>query len=369
MPPRQFPSLDRRCRRWVPFLLAACLNGCASYYGQLAQGQLALLRAREPVAAVVADPARPAELRRRLALSQQARDFASARLALPDNGSYRQYADIHRPFVVWNVFATEEFSVDPVTHCFPIAGCVAYRGYYRQGRARGAAALLRQQGYDTYVGGVEAYSTLGWFDDPLLSSMLRWDDDQLAATIFHELTHQKLYVRDDSVFDESLAHFVEQQGLREWRASRGLPRPDATLSQRRDRFIRLVLQTRQRLAQLYAGDLPPAAMRQAKQAEFEHLRREYEALRDGPWHGDRRFDAWVYGPLNNAKLLPFGLYDQYVPAFARLFDQCHGDWPAFFAAARRIGELQPATRHAELDRLLAADASSPERPDGPLPAP
>lgn len=218
-------SLDRVRTLAVPLLLALALNGCSSldYYGQLASGQLQLLHAREPVARVLADPSRDATLRQRLALSQRARVFASAELALPDNGSYRVYADIHRPFVVWNVFATPELSLAPVTHCFPIAGCVAYRGYYQPGRARGAAALMREEGLDTWIGGVEAYSTLGWFDDPILSSMVRWDEDRLAAVIFHELAHQKLYVADDSAFNESFASFVEREGLRQWRASQGLP--------------------------------------------------------------------------------------------------------------------------------------------------
>ena len=149
---------------------------------------------------------------------------SSAQLSLPDNGSYRLYADIGRPFVVWNVFATAEFSLSPELHCFPIAGCVAYRGFYSQGRARGAAALLNQQGLDTYLGGVEAYSTLGWFDDPILNTMLRWSDERLVAVIFHELAHQQLYVADDTAFNESFASFVEHEGLRQWRAARGLDR-------------------------------------------------------------------------------------------------------------------------------------------------
>lgn len=209
-------ALDRVFTRLVPLLGAILLNGCSSvaYYGQLAEGQFQLLRARQPVAQVVADPATSPQLRSRLAHAEQARVFASEQLKLPDNRSYRVYADIARPYVVWNVFATPELSLQPVTHCFPIAGCVAYRGYYQQGAARGAAALMRQDGLDVYVGGVEAYSTLGWFDDPILSSMVGWGDERLATLIFHELAHQRFYVQDDTEFNESFASFVEQEGTR-----------------------------------------------------------------------------------------------------------------------------------------------------------
>jgi predicted aminopeptidase len=352
MSPPNAPSLDHRYLRWVPLLLCLGLNGCASYYGQLLQGQVQLLRQREPIAALLADPARDPRLRQRLALSQQARRFASEALRLPDNRSYRVYADIGRPFVVWNLFATPRYSLAPLQHCFPVAGCVAYRGYYRQGRARGAAALLQQQGLDTYVAGVEAYSTLGWFDDPLLSSMLRWDDDHLAATIFHELAHQRFYLPGDSAFNESYASFVERQGLREWRAARGLPEPDGAAQAQARQFTERVLETRRQLERLYASGLPPAQMEQAKQAEFERLRRDYGVLRERDWHGSKRFDAWVYGPLNNAKLLPFGLYDTWVPAFAALFAEQASDWTAFHRAVERLAALPAGARQQALDRLL-----------------
>lgn len=347
-------SLDRFFRLLVPLALIGLLNGCstASYYAQLADGQLQLLRGRQPVAEVIADPATGAALRARLERSQAARDFASQHLHLPDNQSYRLYVDIHRPSVVWNVFATTEFSLSPQTHCFPIAGCVAYRGYYRQGAARGAAALQRQQGMDVYVSGVEAYSTLGWFDDPIISSMMTWGDERLATLIFHELAHQNFYVKNDTEFNESYATFVEQQGTRQWRAARGLAPSDGDLSQQLDQFTELVLQTRGRLEQLYAQPLSVEAMRTAKAAEFQRLRQEYEALKARQWGGKGRFDAWVYGPLNNAKLLPFGLYDRYVPAFAQVFRQVDGDWSAFYAEVRRLGGLPADERKAALQQLM-----------------
>ncbi|KPX02333.1 aminopeptidase [Pseudomonas savastanoi] len=341
--------------RHLPALTAVTLlAGCSSvsYYGQLAQGQWQLLQAREPVAKIVADPKRDAGLRERLARSQLARTFASEHLHLPDNQSYRLYADLGRPYVVWNVFATDEFSLEPVTHCFPIAGCVAYRGYYSPGGARGEAALQRQAGKDVYLSGVEAYSTLGWFNDPILSSMMGWGDERLATLIFHELAHQRFYVKDDTEFNESYASFVEQEGTRQWRAARGLPPESVSQSARRDQFIRLVLDTRERLKALYRQPLSAEVMRAHKAEEFERLRSDYRKLRDEQWAGDKRFDAWINSPMNNAKLLPFGLYDQWVPAFAALFRQVNGDWVAFFNAVEKLGGLPVEARKAALQRLM-----------------
>ncbi|NWL79632.1 aminopeptidase [Pseudomonas taiwanensis] len=347
--------LDRIRRPWVPLLGILLLSGCSSldYYSQLARGQMALLYARQPVQALIDDTSQSQELRQRLALTQEARTFASGSLGLPDNGSYRVYADIQRPYVVWNLFATTEFSLQPETHCFPVAGCVAYRGYYQLGRARGAAALLKQQGLDTWVGGVEAYSTLGWFDDPLLNTMLRWDDDRLAALIFHELAHQQLYIPGDTAFNESFASFVEREGLKQWRASRGLSIEADDASDRRDALTRLVLDTRERLEQLYASGLPAERMRLAKAEAFERMRRDYRVMRDRDWGGYNRYDAWMEGPMNNAKLLPFGLYDQWVPAFAALFGEASGNWAAFYQRARELGELPLEARTQALERLMA----------------
>ncbi|NQD91485.1 aminopeptidase [Pseudomonas sp. CrR25] len=347
--------IDSLCRRRVPLLALAALlllGGCNTldYYTHLTRGQLQVLQARQPIDALLADPTLAAPLRQRLGLALRARRFASAELGLPDNRSYRLYADVQRPYVLWNLFAAAEFSVEPELHCFPIAGCVAYRGYYHQGRARGAAALLQQQGLETYIGGVEAYSTLGWFDDPLLNTMLNWSDERLVAVIFHELAHQQLYVVDDTAFNESFATFVEREGLRQWRAAHGQASAEAPGAMQREQFSALVLATRERLQRLYASAQPPAQIRAAKQAEFERLRRDYRALRDDQWGGVGRYDAWIEAPLNNAKLLPFGLYDRWVPAFARLFDEAAGDWPRFY---RRVAALAPLSREAR-DAALAA---------------
>ena len=344
-----------RVRCLLAIALIPLINGCssASYYSQLAGGQWQLLQAREPVSTVIADPQRPVVLREQLVKAQAARNFASQHLYLPDNQSYRLYADLKRPYVVWNVFATPEFSLTPVTHCFPVAGCVAYRGYYSQGAARGEAALQRQDGKDVFVSGVEAYSTLGWFDDPILNSMLTWGDERLATLIFHELAHQRFYVKDDSEFNESFASFVEQEGTRQWRAHQGLsPASDNGLQQRKQ-FIALVLDTRQRLQDLYAQPLPADEMRQRKAAEFERMRHEYRQLRDQQWGGNKRFDGWVNSPMNNAKLLPFGLYDQWVPAFTALFESVDGNWPNFYREVEQLAKLPLQQRKAALQQWIA----------------
>jgi predicted aminopeptidase len=342
--------ISRFARINFSLLLALLLGGCSTvnYYQQLVVGQYELLQARQPVSQLLADPATPVPLQQRLALAQTARTFASEHLLLPDNRSYRSYADLQRPYVVWNLFATDELSLAAQLSCFPIAGCVAYRGYYQEADAKAAAALLQQQGIDTYVAGVEAYSTLGWFDDPLLSSMLHWDDQRLAALIFHELAHQRLYVADDTPFNESFASFVEQQGLRQWLASRGEAEIDGLGRQQREQFIALVLGSRERLSVLYASDLSAAALRAGKQAEFARLRADYQQLREHEWGGQGRYDGWINTPLNNAKLLPFGLYEQWLPAFAALFKQCAGDWSCFYQRAEQLAVLPPPERNAAL---------------------
>jgi predicted aminopeptidase len=343
-------------RSW-PWLLAAllagALGGCSTlgYYAHLAAGETGVLVRRRPIARVIANPHTAPALRARLQLALQARAFASDALGLPRNRSYTLYADLDRPYVMYNVFATPALSLQPVRHCFPIAGCVAYQGFYQLDRAQAAAARLRAAGDDVYIGGVPAYSTLGHFADPVLSTMNRWSDDQLVGTIFHELAHQQLYVKGDTVFNESFASFVQREGLRQWHRATHRPADDPAAVRRRQTFTPLVLATRQRLSALYASDLPDAAKHMRKQAEFARLRRDDQRLRNGEWRGHDDYKAWVDGPLNNAKLLPFGLYDARVPAFAALFAQSRRNWKAFYAAARRIGQLPPAQRHAALAAL------------------
>ena len=333
-------------------MTTAC--GTLGYYAHVTRGQTSLLVHRKPIERIVDDPKVDPKLRKRLAQTQDARRFASDHLGLPRNKSYTTYVDLGRPYVTWNVFATPEFSVDPVTHCFPFAGCVAYLGFFDREDAGHEAARLAAQGDDTAIEGAAAYSTLGWFADPILSSMLRWNDDELDGVIFHELAHQLLYVKDDTAFNESFATFVQQEGLREWRAARDLPPADAAQSARDDAFTALVLDLRERLRALYARGLPPAAAREAKQREIADFVERYRRLRDTTWNGDGSYDSWIEKPINNARLVPFGLYDHWVPAFARLFGEAKGDWSAFYALAKGLAELQKEERNRRLDALLTA---------------
>lgn len=342
-----------RLRLLLMIALLASLGGCATtrYYLHLAGGQIDLLRARQPIARLLENPDTDPALKQRLQRAQSARAWAVQALGLPDNGSYTDYADLHRPYVVWNVFAAPRDSLQAVEHCFLLVGCLAYQGFYTREQAQARATDLAAQGYDTHVGGVPAYSTLGWFDDPVVNTMMVWGDAQLIGTLFHELAHQRLFVRDDTEFNESYAQFVEQEGLRQYLEIVPLPH-DADALGRRTQFVRLVLGARERLTQLYAQSLPAAQMEARKQAEFAQLRVDYQRLRNGPWNGYAGYDAWFAdGELNNAKLLPFGLYDAYVPAFARLFDQEQRDWARFHAAARQLGEQDADARRSELDRL------------------
>lgn len=344
-----------RLRALILPVMTCLLGGCAQlgYYGQLARGQYELMSRREPIAAIVADEQRDARLRQRLALVQDARRYAATALALADNRSYTLYSELDRDYVVWNVFATPELSLKPVESCFPIAGCLAYRGYYREDAAQKQAAALKTLGYDVHVGGVSAYSTLGWFADPVISTMLHWSDAQLVDTLFHELAHQRLFVKDDTAFNESFASFVGEEGLRQYGSGHSpLAGDEPQRQQRQAQFVKLVLATRERLDALYASAATQADKRAGKQAEFERLRREYAELRDHAWNGYRGYDEWFDGELNNARLLPFGLYDQWLPAFAVLYRDSGGDWPQFYAAAEALGNLAAAARTARLESLL-----------------
>lgn len=328
------------------------------YYAHVAHGEAALLAAREPIATVVADETVDPKLRTRLAGTEDARRFASDRLGLPRNRSYTTYVDLGRPYVTWNVFATPELSVDPVTHCFPFAGCVAYLGFFDRARAEREADGLARAGDDTAIEGAAAYSTLGWFADPILSSMMRWSDDELDGTIFHELAHQLIYTEDDTAFNESFASFVQEEGVREWRAARGLPRTDADADARDDAFTALVLDLRTRLRAVYASAASDADKRAAKQREIAAFRERFRRMRDYEWNGDPRYDAWVAKPINNARLVPFGLYDRWVQAFEVLFAQAHGEWPDFYARVRALARAQKNVRDRQLDALLPVPSSN-----------
>jgi predicted aminopeptidase len=262
--------------------------------------------------------------------------------------------------VVWNVFATPEFSLEPIESCFPLAGCLAYRGHYDKQRAQKQAQRLRDQGYDVDIGGVPAYSTLGWFDDPVLSTMMRWSDANLIGTVFHELAHQRLFVKDDTIFNESYARFVEQQGLRDLVASGriGGALESETARRREAQFVALVIAARRELAQLYSLPLSPQTLRERKAQAFSRLRSDYQTLRDQQWNGAGDYDGWFARELNNASLLPVGLYDEWVPAFSALFAQSGRDWSRFHSACAKLGRLDAVERRQRLAELQAAAAAA-----------
>jgi predicted aminopeptidase len=343
---------------WLRLLALACAGvltcGCGTvrYYAHVTHGQASLLVHRKSIARIVEDGTADPKLRARLAATQEARQFASDHLGLPRNKSYATYVDIGRPYVTWNVFAAPELSVDPVTHCFPFAGCVPYLGFFDRARAETESRRLAGQGNDTAIEGAAAYSTLGWFADPVLSSMLRWSDDELDGVIFHELSHQLIYVKDDTAFNESFASFVQEEGVRQWRAARKLPPGDAGKAAHDDAFTSLVLDLRDRLRALYAQETDAAAKREGKQREIEAFRDRYRRLRDTLWGGDHRYDHWIDAPINNARLLPFGLYDRWVPAFARLFAEAGSDWTEFYGRVRALARLNHNEREKRLEALL-----------------
>ena len=340
--------------RWIGLLaIAVLLSGCEtfSYYYQAASGQLQLLRARQPVDKLLADEALDVELRQRLQLAQGIRRFASEQLALPDNNSYRYYADLRRSHVVWNVFAAEHYGVEPKRWCFPIAGCVAYRGYFSEQAAQRYANKLQQQGYDTYVGGVAAYSTLGWFDDPLLNTFINRDEVWLAALIFHELAHQQFYLPGDTAFNESFAQTLEQEGVKRWLASQSQSDAKALQNylrqqQMQDEFVAMILALRDRLDQLYRQPMSDAAKQQGKEALFQQLRQQqYQAFRQR-WAYYGGYDRWMR-ELNNAKLNTLASYHQWVPAFQCLLNQS-GQLESFYQRVAELGQLSTDLREQQL---------------------
>ncbi|MGB5250848.1 MAG: aminopeptidase [Gammaproteobacteria bacterium] len=351
----------------IVLLTIASSAGCGGFYGQAVRGHMDVMSKRQPIAEVLLAPDTSEDLQRQLALVLEARQFASSQLDLPDNDSYTTYVALDRDYVVWNVFATPEFSVEPRQWCFPVAGCVVYRGYFAQADANAYAGKLADQGFDVYVGGVAAYSTLGRFDDPVLSTMMSWDDDQLIAILFHELAHQRLYVKDDSQFNEGFATAVEELGMARWFEGLGDAAGYAAfkLKQERSRAFNLLLSnTREHLAEIYRGGEDDTVMAQLKAQEFEGLERRYQALRRS-WNGYAGYDRWFASPINNARFVPVSTYGRLVPAFRALFRQSGEDFAAFYAACEELADLAPAQRQAKLDALLAissptADSQLPE---------
>lgn len=346
---------ERRRHRGLVVGLALLLGGCNGsfsprYYWQAAHGQFELWRLARPLAVVDADPSSTQTLRDTLALAAEIRNWASREMALPDNGSYRRYADLGRPFVVWNVFATEPLSIKPRQSCFPIAGCVSYRGFFAEVDARRHADALAREGLDVHVSGVPAYSTLGWFDDPLLNTFIHYPETELVRLIVHELAHQIVYVRDDTEFNESFASAVEEEGVRRWLARPGKEglRAGFERAQRlRSDFAALVTGYRDALDALYRSDLADPEKHAGKARLLEELGADYRALRDTRWDGFRGYDRWFAQDINNATLASIGLYTAARPAFTRLI-AASPDMPAVWATMRELAALPRDDRRARL---------------------
>ena len=336
---------------------ALCFSsGCGElgYYRQSVGGHLELMSRAKPVDDWLAQAETPAALKQRLALARQMREFSVQVLKLPDNASYRGYADLQRPAAVWNVVAAPALSLTLKTWCYPVTGCVGYRGYFDRAAADALAAQLRGEGWDAGVYGVPAYSTLGWSNwiggDPLLNTFVNGSEGELARLIFHELAHQQLYVADDTMFNESFATAVERIGVRLWLEQHGdeaAREQYLQLQQRRQDFRELTMRWRDRLEQLYAGALPDGAKRAAKAELLAQLRAEYALMKQQRWGGFAGYDAWFAG-VDNASLGVLAAYNELAADFERLFEQQGRDFERFYAEAARIAALPKAERHATL---------------------
>lgn len=339
--------MRKRSLFFLALLGSAALTACGPvrYLWQAADGQLSLLRAAKPIPDVLANPGTPAEVRRKLELVQQVRHFAISELGLPDHGSFRQYVDLGRPYVVWNVFSAPEFSTVLRTNCFPVVGCVTYQGFFHEADAQQEGQRRRAAGDDVLVGGITAYSTLGYLKDPLLSSMFSNSDAWLIRTIIHELSHPSLYVAGDTVFNESYATTLENEGMRRWVAKYGSPElaaQDAAEQERSRQWQQLQLTARQKLTALYAQAIPDRDKRTQKAALLDDLQTQATALRR-QWFGPEAREA---ARPNNASLGAVAAYADLVPDFEQLLFRVKGDLPAFIQAAKTCAQKPKEERAA-----------------------
>lgn len=361
----QIARLPPGCLSLVLLAALPLLTGCqsAGYYGQAVRGHLQIMQRQQPIAELLRQPQTPEPLKARLRLILEMREFAERELKLPVDGHYLRYADLGRNFVVWNVTATPEFSMQPKEWWYPLVGRLAYRGYFAEREARSQAAELARQGFDVDVGGVRAYSTLGWFRDPVLNTFIHEPEIELAELLFHELAHQRLFVNGDTDFNEAFAEAVGEEGTRRWlqakRSTAAVAEYEAHLQRKAD-FTRLVTGAHDRLAALFqiAGtDKQPrtkplpaekaATLRAQKQAILDQLKRDYEALKS-TWGGRTDYARWFSRPLNNAHLNDVDAYYRLVPAFHRLLREQGGDLEAFYREVAVLAKLPKQERHLRL---------------------
>jgi len=362
---------------WPARLLAAgaavaVIGGCAQlgYYAQAAQGQYSLWSEARSIDDWIGDPATDPKLKARLDKARQIRRFAVEQLSLPDNGSYKNYAALKRPYVLWNVVAAPELSLKPLQWCFPIAGCVSYRGYYSKDDANAYADSLRAEHYDVQVGGVPAYSTLGWFDDPLLSTFINYNDAELARMIFHELAHQVVYVPGDTQFNEAFATSVEEAGVARWMEKYGDARMRESYVQytgRRKDFMALLLKHRGALEATYAAQIPDRVKRQEKARIFGELKDEYQLLK-ASWGGYAGYDRWFAEPLSNAHLASVAAYNDLLPGFRALLAQ-EKRFAGFYTAVQALARLDQEQRQRLLRQLAPAEPAPAPAPNATAAAP
>jgi len=338
-------------------LLAGYLSGCStlSYYGQSIQGQMNLLLNRESIDDILAQPETSPELKLSLQQARSIRQYASAQLSLPDNKSYLYYVDVKRPYVVWNVFAAPEFSLNPTNWCYPIAGCVSYRGYFAEEDAIEQSEELKLQNLDVHVGGIAAYSTLGWFDDPLMNTMLHWRQRSLAGLIFHELSHQVIYIKSETGFNEAFSSSVERLGTIQWLLAFYPTELDAYIAylNAQSDFRDLLLQSREKLITLYHSSVDEELKRNEKQFIIEQMQLDYVALKES-WPKNIHFDRWFEKPINNARLTSAMTYLNDIPAFYQLFIEAEGNWADFYDTVIALENLEPEDRQ----RLIENKAKS-----------
>jgi predicted aminopeptidase len=333
-------------------ILVLLVSGCSpGYYVQAVRGELRILAHRQSVQKLIADPQTPPRLKQQLQLVQQLRTFGRTELKLPVDDAYNKYVDLHRKYVVWDVQAAPEFSLEPKTWNYLFVGRLAYRGYFSEKSAQKCGDELAKQGFDVYVDGVEAYSTLGWFKDPLLNTFIDTAEPELAELLFHELAHKRVFAAGDTDFNEAFATMVGEEGAHRWLRAKCdaalLEQYDAALARERD-FVRLVTATRERLQKIYASPMPPDEMRREKQRAFEDLRREYAEMKTMQWRGYSGYDEWFANQLNNAKLNTVANYYDYVPGFQRLLQMNGGDLGKFYSAAERLSKEPLSVRHQKL---------------------
>jgi len=341
-------------------LSLVALTGCESirYYNHLISGQINIINKNKPIHQLLDEPHVSEKLKTQLELVLDIREFAKNELYLPVKNQYLSFTDLERPFAVWNVYATPEFSFAPKTWCYPVVGCTAYRGYFSKEDARDYSDKLKRQGYDVFMGGVAAYSTLGWFDDPVLSTFVYRSNVSLAALIFHELAHELLYVKDDTTFNESFATAVEQEGLRRWLETKNDLEAFADYKidyQRRRQFVQLVMKYRKQLESLYAKDMSTPMKRDAKALIFDALRDEYRLLKQ-KWEGYSGYDLWFSRTLNNAQMISVSTYYDLVPEFLRLLQYSEYNLELFYKECRNLAKKTKEERRARLQEYL-----NPER--------